>query len=266
METVTSTDGTALACERAGDGPSIVLVGGGATDRSENAPIVPLLAERFTVVNYDRRGRGGSGDTPPYALAREIEDLATVVDSVGGHAHLYGASSGGALALEAAAAGVAVDRLAVYEVPYFVDADGVERWRTYRRDLAAALAAGDRGDAFAMFMRVAGSSEDDIARARGSDVWPSCEAIAPTLAYDAACVGDGPPPTGTLARVPVPTLVMTGGASPDSFVGGGGSFFDDAAAAIASAVPGAERATLPAQTHMVDPAVLAPALARFFTS
>ena len=131
---------------------------------------------------------------------------------------------------------------------------------------ATALAAGERGDAFALFMRVAGSSEDDIARARGSEFWPSCVAIAPTLAYDAACVGDGPPPTGTLARVPAPTLVMTGGASPDSFVGGGGSFFDDAADAIAAAVHGAERATLPGQTHMVDPAVLAPALARFFTN
>jgi hypothetical protein len=95
-------------------------------------------------------------------------------------------------------------------------------------------------------------------------VWASCEAIAPTLAYDAACVGDGPPPTAMLARVPVPTLVLTGGASPDSFVGGGGSFFDDAADAIAAAVPDAGRATLPGQTHMVDPAVLAPALVRFF--
>lgn len=266
MESVTSTDGTALACERAGEGPSIVLVGGGATDRSENAPLVPVLADRFTVVNYDRRGRGGSGDTLPYERGREIEDLAAVVDAAGGRAHLYGVSSGGALVLEAAAAGVAVDRLAVYEVPYFVDDEAAERWRGYRRDLAAALAAGERGEAFALFMRVAGSSEEDIARARASEVWASCEAIAPTLAYDAACVGDGPPPTATLARIPVPTLVLTGGASPDSFVGGGGSFFDDAADAIAATVPDAERATLPGQTHMVDPEVLAPALSRFFAA
>ena len=264
MDNVTSRDGTELACERAGEGPAVVLVGGGAVDRSENAPLVPLLAERFTVVNYDRRGRGGSGDTPPYAREREIEDLAAVIDAAGGRAHVYGASSGWALALEAAAAGLAIERVAVYEVPYFVDEKAAQGWRDYRGALAEALADGRRGDAFALFMRIAGASDDMVEGARQSPAWPGCEAIAPTLAYDAACIGDGPPPTERLARVAVPTLVATGGASPDSFVGGGGSFFDDAADAIAAAVPGAERASIPGQTHEVDPAALAPVLTRFF--
>jgi pimeloyl-ACP methyl ester carboxylesterase len=264
MENVTSPDGTELACERAGEGPAVVLVGGGAVDRSENAPLVPLLADRFSVVNYDRRGRGDSGDTAPYAREREIEDLAAVIDAAGGRAHVYGISSGGALALEAAAAGLAIERVAVYEVPYFVDESAAHGWRDYRRALAEALAEGRRGDAFALFMRIAGATDDMVEGARQSPAWPGCEAIAPTLAYDAACIGDGPPPTERLARVAVPTLVATGGASPDSFVGGGGSFFDDAADTIAAAVPGAERAIVPGQTHEVDAATLAPVLTRFF--
>src|SRR3712207_5067507 len=114
----TSRDGTRIAYERAGSGPPLVLVGGGLDDGSENAPLVPLLARHFTVCNYARRGRGGSGDTPPYELRREIEDLDAIISELGGQAHVYAVSSGGALALEAAAAGSAIDELVVYEVPY----------------------------------------------------------------------------------------------------------------------------------------------------
>ena len=106
MHTLTSRDGTKIAYTRDGSGPSVLLVGGGLDDGSENAMLIPALADRFTVVNYARRGRDGSGDTPPHSLAREIEDLTAVIGSAGGSAHLFGASSGGALALEAAAAGV----------------------------------------------------------------------------------------------------------------------------------------------------------------
>jgi pimeloyl-ACP methyl ester carboxylesterase len=265
MDRVTSKDGTSIAYDRQGSGPAVVLVGGGFVDRSENAPLAAELAGRFTVLNYDRRGRGDSDDTLPYAVDREIEDLQAMIAEAGGSAHLYGASSGGALALEAAAAGLPVDKVAVYEVPYSMGDDAARQWREYVQELTALLADGRRGDAAALFMRVAGATEEMIAGARSSPVWPGLEAIAHTLAYDAACMGDGRPPTDRLATITRPTLVATGGASPDSFVGGGGDFFDKAADAIAASVPRAERRVIAGQTHMVDPKALAPVLERFFS-
>jgi Alpha/beta hydrolase family len=267
MFKVTSKDGTSIAYHRQGDGPAVILVGGGLDDGSENAPLVPELAQRFTVYNYARRGRGDSGDTRPYALEREIEDLQALIAEAGGSAHLYGVSSGGALAIEAAAAGLAVDRLAVYEVPYLVADDAARRWQRYVGQLGAALAEGRRGDALALFMRLAGSSEEDIAGARGAPFWPGLEAIAHTLAYDAACLGDGRPPTARLAAITRPVLVLTGGVSPDAQVGMGGlpaDFFDRAADAIAASSPRAERLTLAGQGHVADPKVVAGVLARFF--
>jgi pimeloyl-ACP methyl ester carboxylesterase len=265
MDRVTSKDGTSIAYDRQGIGPAVILVGGAFVDRSENAPLAAELAAWFTVYNYDRRGRGQSGDTLPYAVQREIEDLEALIAEAGGSAHLYGISSGGALVLEAAAAGVAADRLAVYEVPYNMAEDGPRQQREYVETLERLLAEGRRGDAAALFMRVAGATEEMIEGASSSPVWPGLEAIAPTLAYDAACLGDGRPPTARLARITRPTLVATGGASADSFVAGGGDFFDQAADAIAASVPQAQRVTVEGQTHMVDPKALAPVLERFFS-
>jgi pimeloyl-ACP methyl ester carboxylesterase len=264
MERVTSKDGTSIAYGRSGAGPAVILVGGAFVDRRENAPLAEELATRFTVYNYDRRGRGDSGDTLPYALEREIEDLDALVAVAGGSAHLYGISSGGALVLEAAAAGTAADKLAVYEVPYNMADDGRQRHREYVEQLEGFLAEGRRGDAAALFMRLAGASEEMVAGARASTMWPGLKAIAHTLAYDAACMGDNQPPAARFAKITQPTLVATGGGSPDSFVGGGGDFFEQAATAIAACVAHAERQTLAGQTHMVDPKVLAPVLARFF--
>jgi pimeloyl-ACP methyl ester carboxylesterase len=265
MDRLPSKDGTSIAYSRQGSGPAVILVGGAFVDRSENAPLATELAKRFIVYNYDRRGRGDSGDTLPYALEREIEDLEALIAEAGGSAHLYGISSGGALALEAAAAGVAVDKLAVYEVPYNMAEDGPQRQRKYVEQLGAFLAEGRRGDAAELFMRTAGASEEMIEGAKNSPMWPGLEAIAHTLAYDAACMGNGQPPTARLARVTRPTLVATGGGSPDSFVAGGGAFFSTAADAIAASLPQAERQTIEGQTHMVDPKALAPVLERFFT-
>ena len=265
MDRVTSKDGTSIACERQGAGPAVILVGGAFVDRSENAPLAAELAGRFATYNYDRRGRGDSGDTPPYAVAREIEDIEALIAEAGGSAHLYGISSGGALVLEAAAAGVAVNRLAVYEVPYDLAEDGPQRHREYVARLEGFLAEGRRGDAAELFMRLAGASDEMVAGARSSPMWPGLEAIAPTLRYDAACMGDNRPPSDRLARITRPTLVAVGGASPDSFVAGGGDFFARAADAIAASIPRAQRLTLEGQTHMVDPKVLAPVLERFFT-
>jgi pimeloyl-ACP methyl ester carboxylesterase len=260
---VTSKDGTSIAYERAGSGPAVILVGGGIVDRSENAPLAPELAERFTVFNYDRRGRGDSGDTQPYAVEREIEDIEALTAEAGGSAHLYGVSSGGALALEAAAAGLAIDKIAVYEVPYDMADDWPQRWLEYVGKLKALLADGRRGDAFELFMRLADSSDEDIAGARSSPMWPGLEAIAHTLAYDAACLGNGQPPAARLARVTQPTLVATGGTRPPdaaSWV----LALDQAADAIAESLPHAERRTIEGQTHVADPKALASVLERFF--
>jgi pimeloyl-ACP methyl ester carboxylesterase len=146
---------------------------------------VPAATASAPASNYDRRGRGASTDTAPYGVEREIEDLRALIDAAGGRAHLYGASSGGALALEAAAAGLPVDHIAVYEVPYSVGAEAVRRWRSYVEDLRALLAGDRRGDAFALFMRMAGASDEMVASAQASPYWAGCEALAPTLAYDA---------------------------------------------------------------------------------
>jgi pimeloyl-ACP methyl ester carboxylesterase len=264
MDRVSSKDGTSIAYERSGSGPAVILVGGATVVRSDNAPLAGELAEHFTVYNYDRRGRGDSGDTLPYAVQREIEDIEALIAEAGGSAHLYGISSGGALALEAAAAGIAIDKLAVYEVPYNMTDDGPRQQREYVEKLDALLAEGRRGDAAELFMRTVGAPEEMIASAKGSPMWPGLEAVAHTLAYDAACLGDGWPPTARLAKITRPTLVATGGASPDSFLGGGGAFFDQAADAIAASIPRAERQTIEGQTHQVDPKALAPVLERFF--
>jgi pimeloyl-ACP methyl ester carboxylesterase len=169
---VVSSDGTAIAYEIAGSGRPIVLVGGGLTDRAENSPLVPLLARKgFTVCNYDRRGRGASGDSAAYAVEREIEDLRTLIERLaGGEAvDVFGASSGGALALTAAAAGnLPIKRIAVYEVPYLLGDAMLSAWAEYVTDLQVALGDDRRADAVELFMRLAGSSDEGVARARES--------------------------------------------------------------------------------------------------
>ncbi|WP_344448469.1 alpha/beta hydrolase [Acrocarpospora macrocephala] len=252
---VVSRDGTSIAYDTVGGGPVVILVGGGLDDGAENAPLAAALAGRFTVVNYSRRGRGSSGDTLPYAPEREIEDLAALIAAAGGPAHLFGASSGGALALEAAAAGLPIGAIVLYEVPYIVG-DGVPAWREYVARLTAVLAEGRRDEALRMFMRLAGSSEQDIAGAAASPLWPGLLELAHTLGYDAACLGDGPPPAARLATITRPVLVTTGAHAPP--------FFVEAADAVAACVPGAERGTVDVPGHVPDPAVLAPVLARFF--
>jgi pimeloyl-ACP methyl ester carboxylesterase len=259
MDRVRSKDGTSIAYDRIGDGPAVILTG----NRAESAPLAEELAEYFTVYSYDQRGMGESGDTPPYGVEREIEDLEALIAEAGGSAHVFGASAGGALGLEAAAAGVAIDRLAVYEVPYGL-ADTPQQWRAYVDKLQGLLAEGRRGDAFALFMWLAGSPEDDIASARNSPVWPTCEAIAHTRAYGAACLGDGRPPTKRLVKIQQPTLVVTGTRLDPHMSRLRPGVFQQAADTIAASIPNARRHTLQGQTHMVDPKALAPVLATFF--
>jgi hypothetical protein len=265
-ERVTSRDGTPIAFAREGSGPAVVLVTGGLDDGSENAPLVPELAGEFTVLNYARRGRGWSGDTLPYALEREIEDLDALIAVAGGSAHLYGVSSGGALVLEAAAAGLAVDRIAMYEVPYSVGEDASRWWSGYVDELRRVLAADGGGAGVELFMRFTGASEETVAEAKAAPYWPGLEAIGHTLAYDAACLGDdGRPPAERLATISQPALVATGRASTEATMASlAPGFFDAAADAIVAALPNAERVAIEGQGHVVDPKALAPLLGRFF--
>lgn len=266
MPQVRSADGTPIGYDRlSGSGSAVVLVGGGLDDGTESRPLAEHLAASFSVLNYRRRGRGDSGDGRSYAVEREVEDLAALIEIAGGHAHLFGASSGGALALEAAAAGLPVDRIAVHEVPYQVDDTMISAWQAYRRDLDAVLDAGDRDEALRLFMRLAGSSDSDIAAAEAAPVWSALLALAPTLRYDAACLGDGPPPADRLTLVRQPVLLTIGIAVDLQMAGLPADFFGAAADAVAAALPDARRATLEVSGHAADPAVLGPLLTAFFS-
>ncbi|MFF3503090.1 alpha/beta fold hydrolase [Streptomyces sp. NPDC003247] len=254
-----SRDGTSLAYGIRGQGPAVVLVSGAMSTGATVAPLAGLLAQRFTALWYDRRGRGESGDTAPYAVEREVEDVAALIDAAGGEAALYGVSSGGALALEAAASGLPVSRVAVYETPYADFADGgAEACAAYTERLTEALGQDRRGDAVELFLRRTGLAESVIRNARQSPMWAGMEAIAPTLAYDDALMGDGLVPRRRLASLGVPVLAVAGGASP--------AWLREAARAVADAVPHGTYRTLEDQTHMVDPNVLAPVLAEFFAA
>jgi pimeloyl-ACP methyl ester carboxylesterase len=258
MDTVTSRDGTTIAYDRLGDGPPVVLISGGSTDRSANAGLAEQLADRHTVYNYERRGRGDSGDTPPYAIEREVEDIAAVIGAAGGSAHLYGTSSGAALAMRAAAAGLPVVRLALWEPPYNVNGrpDLPADTASVYREL---VSSGRRGDAAEYFMaKVVGMPPEFVAQARQAPWWPLQEALAHTLAYDATIMGDYTIPTEIAKAITVPTLVVVGGSS--------FGFLVETADALARLIPNARRETIEGQPHNVDPAALAPVLERFFAA
>ncbi|MEU0944480.1 alpha/beta hydrolase [Streptomyces canus] len=252
-----SRDGTPIAYERTGQGPAVILVSGAMSTGGTLAPLALPLAERFDVLVYDRRGRGASGDTAPYAVAREVDDLAALIETAGGEASLCGISSGGALVLEAAASGLPVRRVAVYETPFadFLDG-GAEGNAEYTRSLDAALAEGRRGDAVELFLRLTGMGEEMIQGARQSPMWPGMEAVAPTLAYDNAVMAGGLVPRDRLASITVPVLAVAGGASPE--------WMREGTRAVAEAAPKGSYRVLEGQTHMVDPTALAPVLTEFF--
>ncbi len=265
MNKVESKDGTQIAFTKEGSGPAVVLVGGGLVDKSENAPLATELAQDFTVYNYDRRGRGESGDTQPYTLQREIEDIEALIDEAGGSAFLYGVSSGGALVLEAAGS-VGADKLAVYEVPYSVGEEAMQVWKDYRQNLAVALEKDDHDEALRLFMRLAGSSDAGIKGAQSSPYWSPMLDIAPTLAYDAEALGDGQPPVERLRVIAQPVLVATGGVIDPQMQGLQPNFFSFAADAIAEALPHATRHTIENQGHQPDPRELGRILKQFFQS
>ena len=261
METARSADGTAIAYDQSGHGPLLIIVDGAMNTRSSGTKpqLVDLLAAHFTVLSYDRRGRGDSGDTQPYTAGREIEDIEALIDQAGPAAHLYGLSSGGCLALNAAAQlGPKVSKLAMYEVPYSDDPAFQQAYAQYREQLASALAGNRRGDAVAAFVRFVGTPADQVEAMRQAPFWPGMEAIAPTLAYDADVIGqDASVPVKRAAQVEVPALVVYGTASPP--------FMAETARTLSRALPHAELRALDGQDHNVDPAVLAPVLTAFLS-
>lgn len=262
MNQVISNDGTVIAFDLSGKGPALILVGGAFQYRAIDPPtaqLAALLAQHFTVFHYDRRGRGDSGDTQPYAKEREVEDLGALIAEAGGEAAVFGMSSGGVLALEASKRGLAITKLALYEPPFNSGGESDRQAsENYTRQLTALLTQGRRGDAAAFAMTTWGAPAEAIAGMRQTPIWPLFESVAPTLAYDNAIMGDGSVPREQLASITVPTLVIDGGASP--------AFMHNAAQAVALALPHAQHRTLEGQTHDVAPEVLAPVLVEFFAS
>jgi pimeloyl-ACP methyl ester carboxylesterase len=253
MAAVTSTDGTRIAFDKLGSGPPVIFVCG-ATCFRDLPPIRAMaeaLASKLTVFHYDRRGRGDSGDTAPYAVTKEIDDIAALIVVAGGSAILYGHSSGGALALEATLAlGERVRALAIYEAPYSVDAESEAEDRAFAARIADLVAKGRRGDAIAAFWSGIGMPDEMIDGARESPAWPAFEALAHTLVYDST-VASGRAPLARAAAIAVPTLVMYADHSYE--------FMRTIATQLAGAIPTATLRAMPGG-HEGNPAAITAAL------
>jgi pimeloyl-ACP methyl ester carboxylesterase len=225
----------------------------------ESGKLAALLAPYFTVFTYDRRGRGGSGDTSHYAVEREIEDIAALLSEAGGAAFLWGTSSGAVLALEATNRLSGIKKLAMYEAPFIVDDSRSTTERDWAR-IAEVIVANRRGEAVKLFLKLVGVPSFLIAVMPLMPMWSKLKAIAHTLPYDGAIVGDNqrgkPLPTGGWASVTVPAFVMHGGKSPAWMRHGNRS--------LASILPNARYQTLEGQTHMLKPKAHAPILEEFF--
>lgn len=184
-------DGTTIAFDQVGEGPAVIVVGGGPTTRVVNTAVAELLAPSFSVLNYDRRGHGDSGDTPPFTVAREYEDLDALMTAAGGSAYVYGTSGGAMIALEAAARGLAITKLVVWEPPYVVDDTRPPVPADYLQQLVDLLAADRRGDMLELFFtRAANLPAEFVGPMRESPFWPAMEELAPTLVNDAMIIGD----------------------------------------------------------------------------
>ena len=265
MNTATSRDGTTIAFETRGEGPPLIVVGGALNTRQAASTLAELLAPSFSVYAYDRRGRGDSGDTPPYAVDQEVEDLRALVEGAGGTAFAFGHSSGAVLALEAAASASApgITKLVLYEPPFIVDDSRPPLPDDYVSHLKELAATDRRGEAVEYFMTTGvGVPAEAIPSMRESAFWPSLEAVAHTLWYDGVIMGENmvgkPLSVDRWSSVTIPTLVIDGGASPPSM--------RNAVQQLVDVLPNARRLTMEGQSHEVDPTLLAPVLAEFFTS
>jgi pimeloyl-ACP methyl ester carboxylesterase len=262
MQTVRSQDGTTITYDRIGDGPPVILVTAALGTRGFD-PLSPArqLAARFTAISYDRRGRGDSGDTPPYAVEREVEDIAALVEAVGGTAFAYGISSGAVLALEAANRLPGITKVAMYEPPFIIDDSRPPLPADYVPRLNELIAAGRRGEAVELLMTVAiGVPAEYLGPMRADPSWAGMEAVAHTIAYDGMVVGE------TMSGKPLPADRWTSVAASTLVIAGSNSepFFHSGARALADLLPGARFRSLEGQDHAVSPDALAPVLIEFF--
>jgi pimeloyl-ACP methyl ester carboxylesterase len=259
MNQVRSRDGTMIAYDRLGAGPPVILIDGAFCSRSFGPmpKLAPHLARDFTVFMYDRRGRGDSGDTAPYAVKREIDDLDALIREAGGSAFVYGISSGAALALVAAASGLRIKKLVLYEAPFMVGTPAHLPPVDHQAQLVRLIAEGRRGDAVKYYMRdIMGMPGWLVTLFRFLPMWSKLKAVAPSLPYDSAIMGDFSLPAARAASLTMPTLVVSGDKSMP--------VLRAAAQRLAEAIPGAQLRTLPGQTHNVAAAALTPVLKEFF--
>ena len=258
MSETTSLDGTRIGYDKRGSGPAVILVDGAFCSRAfgPSTRIAPLLANSFTVITYDRRGRGQSGDADVYAPAREVEDLAALVKVAGGHASLVGLSSGGALALEAAASGLKIDKVVAYEPPYVDDA-GTGAGSAHEGNLRRLLMDGNRSGAVTYFMKDMVGVPSFVVTIMPFMpwLWGKLKKVAHTLPYDAQVMTDFRIPRVRFSSIRVSVLIMAGSKTQPRL--------REAAKAAAGVIPGAQYRELGGQTHNVDPAILAPAVATF---
>jgi len=262
MRKVISKDGTAIAFDQSGHGPALILVVGATATRLAEASLSATLAPHFTVFAYDRRGRGESGDTAPYAVEREVEDIEALINEAGGSAFVFGHSSGAVLALEAARLlPTKITKLAVYEPPFIIDDSRPPVPQDYVPHLNELIAAGRRDEAVEYFMTDAMLVPAEmVAQMRNTPMWPQIEAVAHTIPYDGTIMGDTMSGNQSTIRkwasVTVPTLIMVGGASP--------AFFHHGTQALFDILPHAQYRLLPGQDHGPTDQVLTPALIEFF--
>jgi len=283
MRTVTSKDGTTIAFEQTGKGPALILVVGAFNDRMTGVPLTELLKQHFTVYNYDRRGRGDSGDTLPYAVEREIEDLDALIAEAGGSAYVFGYSSGAVLSLMAAASGSAIRKLALYDPPLMVQSSPnspenqtrshistsgdqkieVSSSRTHFEDqlpseLDQLVKAGRRGDAVELFQtKGVGIPAEVVVGMRNAPFRPMLEKMAHTLVYEMTILGNGVLASDLAASIAIPLLVMVGSESP--------SFMHDSAKALAKDAKQGQYRLLEGQTHDIVPAAVAPVVEAFLS-
>jgi pimeloyl-ACP methyl ester carboxylesterase len=254
LSSIASADGTTISYDRAGDGPPVILVLGAFNDRAAGAPLAAYLSATLTVVNYDRRGRGTSGDTAPYAVDREIDDLEALIGATGGSAAVFGYSSGAVLAMRAAARGLPITKLALYDPPFQIQGRSQDFWTQLARQIDDHVDAGRRGDAVELYQtKAVGIPPDVVAQLRHAPFWPALEAIAPTLAYESLILGCPPELAGSVST---PTLVLHGEASPDPIRA--------AARTAAEGLPHAHLQVLAGQTHDLVPDVVGPVLTKFY--
>ena len=258
MKKVRSADGTVIAYERSGSGPALVLVAGALTDRRALQPLAAALSEKLTVINFDRRGRGDSGDTAVDPML-EIADIASMIEVAGGKASIYGHSSGAGLAFNAAASGLQLEKLILHEPPYHPDdEDEAIGARKYSEDLTAVLADGRPGDAVELFLSIVSMPDEMIRGLKESPDWAYYENIGGSLAWDSAGMGDstgGKVPFDRLAKVTAPTMLLEGS---ETF-----PFMIEVGKLMAAEMPNAGLKMLEGADHEARPEVVAPAIFQF---